>query len=164
MKTLRILTLTVAALAIGFSAARWCSAQPSKEPTGYDFGALQQLESFLTYLQETKQTNTLHRFETYGNATMASRLYADLGVTLAVLQRLRDGQTNSAYELLEGRLDSDLIGFVSSYRELPTTLQSQGSLKVIGYMKEYRAKFPFKHRYQEVDQGVADAFKILDEK
>ncbi len=169
MKTSRAFSLTAAALAIGFLAARWCTAQPSnqpptKEPASYDFGALQQLASFVTYLQDTKQTNILQRFNDYSNASLASQHYSDLGVTLAILQRLRDGRTNQACELLEGRLDTDIIGFVASYRELPASAREQPGLKVLGWARDYRAKYPFKFRYPNVDEGVADAFKILDEK
>src|SRR5208282_1336130 len=137
---------------------------PAKEPTSYDFGALQQAGSFVTYLQDTKQTNILQRFNDFMNASVASQKYSDLGVTLAILQRLRDGHTNQAYELLEGRLDTDIIGFVRSYRELPVSARGQPGLNVLGWTRDYRAKFPFKHRYPDVDKGVADAFKILGEK
>ena len=90
--------------------------------------------------------------------------YSDLGVTLAILQRLRDGRTNQAYELLEGRLSTDVIGFVGSYRDLPASVRDQPGLKVLGQARDYRAKFPFKERYPSVDERVADGFKILDEK
>ena len=83
-------------------------------------------------------------------------------MTLAILQRLRDGRTNEAYELLEGRLNTDIIGFVASYRQLLASVRDQPGLKVLGQARGYRAKFPFKHRYPSVDEGVADAFKILD--
>jgi hypothetical protein len=169
MKTSRAFTLAAAALAVGFFTARWCAAQPSnqplsKEPTSYDFGALQQLESFITYLQDTKQTNILQRFNDYSNASLASRHYADLGVTLAILQRLRDGCTNQAYQLLEGNLDADIVGFAASYRELPASLRNQTSLKVLGWARDYRTKYPSQHRSKIVDDGVANAFKILDDK
>ena len=168
MKTSRVIALATAALAAAIFVARWCAAQPSnqqsKEPASYDFGALQQLESFVSHLQETRQTDTLHRFDDYSNASVASRHYADLGVTLAILERLRDGRTNEAYELLEGRLDTDIVGFVASYRKLRASDREQPGLKVLGLARDYRAKFPFKHRYPNVDAGVADAFKILDEK
>jgi hypothetical protein len=169
MKTSSALALAAAALIAGFLMARWRVAQPSnltptKEPTSYDFGALQQLTSFVSYLQDAKQTNTLQRFNDCLNASHASQQYADLGVTLGILQRLRDGRTNQAYELLEGQLDGDIILFAESYHELPASLRNQTSLKVLGYAKDYRAKFPFKHRYQNVDDAVVDAFKILDEK
>jgi hypothetical protein len=168
MKISRVFALAAAALAVGFLVARWCAAQPSSqsstEPASYDFGALQQLESFVSHLQEAKQTDTLHRFDDYSNASLASRHYADMGVTLAILQRLRDGRTNEAYELLEGRLDTDIIGFVANYRKLPASVREQPGLKVLGSAKDYRAKFPFNQRYPNVDAGLADAFKILDEK
>lgn len=169
MKASRAFALTAAGLAVGFLTARWCAAQlsdqpPTKGPGSYDFGALQQLSSFVTYLQDTKQTNILQKYHDLSTASLASRHYADLGVTLAVLQRFRDGRTNQAYELLEGQLDSDIIGFVASYRELPASAREQPGLKVLGWARDYRAKHPFKHRYPNVDDGVADAFKILDGK
>jgi hypothetical protein len=169
MKTSRVFALVAAALVVGFLAARWCAAQSlqqpsSKEPVSYDFGAMQQLASFVSYLVGTKQTNTLQRFNDYMNASLASHCYSDLGVTLAILQRLRDGHTNDAYELLEGRVDADIISFVASYRELPASAREQPGLKLLERARDYRIKFPFKHRYQNVDDGVANAFKILDEK
>jgi len=127
MKTSRAFALAAAALAIGFFSARWCAARPSDQPPArepsYDFGALQQLESFVTYLQDTKQTNILQRFNDYSNSSNASQQYADLGVTLAILQRLRGGRTNQAYHLLEGQLDADIVGVATSYRQLPASLR-----------------------------------------
>ena len=169
MKTSRAFVLAAVALVTGFIVALWCSAQPSsqtpsKEPASYDFGALRQLESFVSYLHDTNQTNTLKRFNDYSTANLASHNYADLGVTLAILQRLRDGRTNQAYELLEGRLNTAIVGFVASYRELPASVRDGPDMKVLQQAKDYRAKFPFKHRYPSVDKGAADAFKILDEK
>jgi hypothetical protein len=103
MKISHVLSLVTATLVGGFLVAHWCLAELSnrptaKEPISYDFGALQELTSFVSYLQDSKQTNTLERFNHYANASMASQCYSDLGVTLAILQRLRDGRTNDAYE------------------------------------------------------------------
>lgn len=169
MKTARTCIFIAAAIAAGFLTARWCAAQPSerlpnKQPRNYDFGALDQLAAFVAHLQETKQTNTLQRFNDLETASLTSRQLADLGVTLAILQRLRDGRTNEAYELLEGRLDTDILGFVRGYRDLPPSSQDQKSLKTLERARDYRAKHPFKHRYQNVDEGVVEAFKLLDEK
>ncbi len=169
MKTARTCIFIAAAIAAGFLAARWCAAQPSdrlpgKQSTNYDFGALDQLSAFVAHLQEAKQTNILHRFNDFETASLTSRQLADLGVTLAILQRLRDGRTNEAYELLEGRLDVDIVSFVQGYRDLPPASQDQRSLKTLVRAREYRAKYPFKHRYPNLDEGVAEAFKLLDEK
>jgi len=83
---------------------------------------------------------------------------------LGILQRLRDGRTNTAYDLLEGQLDTAIIGFVNSYRELPPSAQKNSGLKVLQQASDYRAKFPFTHPYAEVDTAVAAAFNILGEK
>lgn len=168
MKTSRAFALAFVALVLGFFAARWCFAQPSgqplrKEPASYGFGATQQLQSFVSDLQDAKQTNTLQRFHDYTTASLTSQHFADLGETLAILQRLRDGRTNEAYELLEGRLSTDIIFFVANYRELPAPARDQSPLKVLEQARDYRARFPFKHEYPNVDQGVTDAFGILDE-
>jgi hypothetical protein len=163
MKTSRAFALAAATLAVGFFAARWSNAQPqpAKEPVSYDFGALQQLTSFLTYLQDTKQTNTLQRFNDYSNASLASQHYADLGVTLTILRELREGRTNQALDLLEGNLDAGIVGFATSYRELPASVRDQTSLKVFSMARDYRAKYPSP---LHMDDDIAGAFKILDGK
>ncbi len=168
MKRTNAFALAGGALVLGILVARWCPAQTADPPVKreqptYDFGALQQLTSFVSYLQDTKQTNTLQRFNDYMNASVALQNYADLGVNLGILQRLRDGRTNAAFELLEGQLDAAIIGFVRSYRELPASAREQPGLKVLQQARDYRAKSLFKHRYPDVDRAVAEAFKVLDE-
>lgn len=169
MKASHAFALVGLALFVGFLAARRSVAEPTrpsaaKEPAIDNGLALHQLESFVAYLQNTKQTNTLQRFYDYSNASMAQHNSADLGITLGTLQRLRDGRTNAAFELLEGKLDTDICGFVASYRELPHSLREKMSLKILQYARDYRAKFPFKNRYANGVDWVADAFKLLDEK
>jgi hypothetical protein len=168
MKKSRAFALATVALIIGFLVARWCTAQPAPQQTGekrdnYDFGAMDQLASFVSYLQETGQTNTLERFNRYLNSSLASRQYADLGTALVVLQRLRDGRTDQACNLLEISLNGDIVGFATSYRQLPTSLREQTSLKLLSWAKDYRAKYPFHDQSQIVNDGVTSAFKILDE-
>lgn len=169
MKKSRAFSLAAAALIIGFVTAHWSFAQPSNQPSNkeqpaYDFGALQQLDSFVTHLQQTKQTNTLQRFNDYLNASLTARHGADLGMNVVILQRLRDGRTNQAYEMLEGNLDHDISAFAASYRDLPASLRSQGSLKVLRLAKIYRAKYPSPNHSQITVDAVADAFKLLDAK
>src|SRR5271170_6988343 len=129
----------VAGVVIGFVAAL-CAAQTPKQASGEQPSAdasigLGQLESFVMYLQDTGQTNILQRFGEYLNASIVSKNSADLGTTVAILQRLRDGHTNNACELLELKMDGDIVGFAGSYRELPASLRQQVSLKILGYAK-----------------------------
>lgn len=146
----------------------WCVAQtnaPAKKPiTGDSNPALDRLTALVSYLETNHQTNALKLFYEYANASQALQHSADIGVTLHILMALREGRTTNAMELLEGRLDSDIIGFTSSYKELPSSQREWLGLHSLSEARWYRSKFPFKHRYQNVDDGVADAFKMLDEK
>src|SRR4051794_33612595 len=109
MKTSRIFVLTAVALAVGFATACWCMAQTSRQSSNKqlntdDYIGLHQLESFVSYLQETKQTNVLQRFNEYANITVVSRASADLGVRLHILSDLRRGRTNEAIRMLERQM------------------------------------------------------------
>ena len=77
---------------------------------------------------------------------------------------LREGRTTNAIELLEGRLDTDIIGFAASYREMPEAEREWLGLHSLSEARWYRDKFPHKHRYQNVDDSVAQAFQLLPKK
>ena len=170
MKTSRVFALIVLALSFGFAAARWCAAQtevpaPSQRPvTGDSSPALDRLNALVSYLESNRQTNALKLFDEYSNASLAQRHSADIGVTLHILMVLREGRTNDAVELLEGRLDTDIFGFAASFRELPEAQREWLGLHSLSEARRYRSKFPHKHRYQNVDDGVAQAFELLDKK
>ena len=89
---------------------------------------------------------------------------ADMGVTLHILMALREGRTTNAIELLEGRLDTDIIGFAASFRAMPEAQREWLGLHSLSEARWYRDKFPHKHRYQNVDDGVAQAFEPLPKK
>jgi hypothetical protein len=168
MKTTRTFVSIALALSTGFVAVWWCAAQtsaPAKKPvTGDRNPALDRLNALVSYLETNKQTNTLKLFYEYSNASIAQQNSADIGVTLHILMALREGRTTNAMELLEGRLDTEIIGFAASYKELPSTQREWLGLQPLSEARWYRTKFPHKHRYQSVDEGVAEALKVLDEK
>lgn len=165
MKTSRTLALVGFALTIGFLVTRWSIAQSATNATVTDvYFGLHQLESFVTYLQDTKQTNLLKRFNDYSNASIASQMSAEMGVTTAILTRLQDGRTNEAIRLLESRLTGNAVGFVASYRELPASVRETVSLTSLKYARDYCSKFHVKESQPDLDQIVANAFKLLDEK
>jgi len=169
MKASRAFALIVAAFGIGFLAARWRAEQPALQTspnhstTDPDL-PLRQLNSLVSYLQNAKQTNALQQFTNYMNTSLSIQQTADIGLTLGTLQRLRDGRTNAAMELLEGRLSADIVVFADNYRALPESIREDLSLKPLEYARDYRAEFPFKNTYPKADEAVARAFKILDDK
>jgi hypothetical protein len=168
MKPTRTFVLIALALSIGFVVAWWCVAQtnaPAKKAvTGNSNPALDRLSALVSYLETNKQTNALKLFYEYSNASIAQQHSADIGVTLDVLMALREGRTTNAMELLEGRLDTDIIGFAASFRELPGAQREWLGLQSLTEARWYRDKFPHKHRYENVDDGVAEAFELLDKK
>ena len=168
MKTTRTFVSIALALSIGFVAAWWCAAQtnaPAKKPvTGGSNPALERLTALVSYLGTNKQTNALKLFYEYSNASIAQQHSADIGVTLHVLMALREGRTTNALELLEARLDTDVIGFAASYKELSGTQRDRLDLHSLSEARWYRDKFLHTPRYPSADEDVTEALKILDEK
>jgi hypothetical protein len=157
------------ALTICFVLSRLSVAQAvdrvrDKEKTADSYYGLHALESFATYLQDTKQTNILQRFNDYENTRITSESSAEMGVLTAILLRLRDGRTNEAMTLLEMRMTSDAITFAVGYRELAPPVRDTVSLVSLNHARDYYFKYGVKDRLPEVDQYVTNAFKLLDEK
>jgi len=165
MKTSRVSVLTALALLIGLIAACWCMAQPSHtEPATDNSIGSHQLESFVDYLQDTKQTNTLQRFNDYANVTIVSRSSADLGVRLHILDDIRNGRTNEAIRMLELQMRSDAVGFAASYRELPLGLRGKVGLTALREARDYCRKYPTENGQPDLDEILTNAFKLLDDK
>jgi len=169
MKTSRIVIFVAAALVVGFLTARWCFAQPAHQPVSKgsetdSYIGLHELESFVAYLQDNKQTNILQRFNEYGNVTIVSRSSADLGVRLHILYALRGGRTNEAIRMLEGQMTSDVVGFATSYHELPVSILEKVSLKAFQEARDYCSKYAVKNGNPDIDAILEKAFALLDEK
>ncbi|MDB6124383.1 MAG: hypothetical protein JWQ71_3376 [Pedosphaera sp.] len=168
MKTTRTFVLIATVFSVGLTAAWWCSAQsstPAKKPvTGDSNPALDRLTALVSYLEASKQTNALKLFNEYSSTSIALQHAADMGATLHILKALREGRTTNAIELLEGRLDTDIIGLAASFKEMPEAQQEWLGLHSLSEARWYRDKYPHKHRYQNVDDGVAQAFELLPKK
>jgi hypothetical protein len=169
MKKSHALGLLMLALITGLFVANWSVAQSGGRPSSKtgdtdDAFGLHELESFVSYLQDTKQTNTLSRFNDYSNARIASEASAQMGVTAAILLRLQDGRTNEAIRLLEMRLTGDAVGFAASYRELPASVRERVSLIPLQHARDYCSKYNVKESHPDLDQIVSNAFALLDQK
>lgn len=167
MKTSR--ALVVGLVITGFLVAHWSMAQSERHVSGKPGTpdsaiALRQLEFLVTHLHETKQTNTLRLFNDYSNALQAQRSAGDVGVTLRILMGLRDGRTNEAIDILERRLTSDVVTCIATYTELSPALREKFSLTILHHARDYCSKHQVKSNHSDVDEIVANAFKLLDEK
>jgi len=169
MKTIAISIGIVAAFCLGFIVARWPRAESDvkisgAEVTTNDDIAFQEYESLVYYLQDTKQTNALKELNDFLNDERVLRLDADLSVTVAILQGLRDGKTNATLRFLENRLDTQIGLFGSEYSGLPVVLQKQMSLKPLQRARDYRIEFPFKSSDKASEEDVTNAFQVLNDK
>ena len=89
-------------------------------------------------------------------------LTAEASTTVAELRRLRAGDVTNVVELLEIKVDGDLIGlnpFLADPREFNRDSRYVDALKMV---RDYRAEFPHKSGMPEVDAGAAKAFNLLD--
>jgi hypothetical protein len=112
-------------------------------------------------LEATKQKDNLKLLMGGLNEINALHDAADISVTTAVLQGLRDEKTNEVINYLEGHLDAEIIGFNSSYGWLNSSERKEISLKSLQRAKDYRTKFP--HNDSEFGKDVTNTFRFLDE-
>jgi hypothetical protein len=91
-----------------------------------------------------------------------SYLTAEASVTTETLKRLRAGNTTNAVELLELRLDGDLMG-LGSFLDDPRELKNDPTyIKTLQTVKDYRTQFPRKSPSPEVDAGADKVFDLLN--
>lgn len=152
-------------MAVGLFASRWSAAQSTNRTTnkgpitGANNPELEGLSALISYLEANNQTNALKLFYDYRNASIALERSADMGLTLHTLMALREGRTNDAIQLMEIKLDSDIINFADSFQELPQAQREWLGLHTLSEAKWYRTKFPDKQ-----DSSIAHAFELLDAK
>lgn len=167
MKTTHTITLVASLVCAAVGGAWWLTAQssdPAKKPVTREGNPVQdQLTALVSSLKANNQTNALKLFNEYTSSSLALQHSADMGVTLRILMALREGRTTNAIELLEGTLDSDIIGFAANYKDMPEAQRQWLGLHSLSDARWYRDKYPHKHRYQSVDEGVAQAFELLPE-
>ena len=101
----------------------------------------------------------------YGRFTgwmVTSNLTSDAATSVAEIKMLRAGQITNTVQLLETRIDGDLIGltpFLSDRREFD---RYPSNIKSLQTVKDYRAQFPRKSDAPELDAGADKAFDLLN--
>ena len=168
MKTTPTFALVTAAFTVGLLAAHLCFAQPahksaSAEATTDSYIALHELESFVAYLHDSNQTNTLQRFNQFMSVNIVSEQSGQLGVRVGILYNLRKGRTNEAIRLLESQMTSDAVGIAAGYKELPPAIQKKVSLTAFNEARDYYRKYSPKSSNSDVNAIVEKAFNSLDE-
>ena len=126
--------------------------------------AVEQLQLLLSDLNANKQTNALRHLNSYLTAMITTQHMADADVTVSVLERLRATHTAEAIDLLELQLDGALIGVADALRGAHKKELAAAPLNTLQRAREYRAKFPHKSGDPNIDEGVARAFGLLEQR
>jgi hypothetical protein len=59
-------------------------------------------------------------------------------------------------------MTSDVVGFAESYRELPAEVREKVSLTTLKEARDYCSKYPVKSSHLDLDEILANEFKLLD--
>jgi hypothetical protein len=148
------LFLLLLGLAAGVVISRHTAAQPAATSGIGSEVVMQRLQRLLSDLSARGQTNTIAQVTSLLAARDTLTNTKDASMAVALLQRLRAGQTNEAIEVLELTLDNALISLAASPQEI-----GEAQLKTLEMAKQYRAKYP-----RNSDPGVSKAFDLLDKK
>jgi len=89
-------------------------------------------------------------------------LTSDAITTVDDLRRLRAGDATNVVELLEIKLDGDLIGLDTFLADPREFTRDPLYVKSLQKVRDYRTEFPHKTDSPDVDRGVAEAFTLLD--
>jgi len=84
--------------------------------------------------------------------------------SLALLEYLRRGDAQSPLEPLEVKLDGDLIGLWAFNRDIPPDKRDPHLLKLLGKIRDYRARYPRTAGNGETDQTIAEVLAWADTK
>ena len=92
------------------------------------------------------------------------RVQLDEGDTvIRALKLLRDGSTNTV-PFLETQLDDVVLELGRLVVATPKTQRGPSELLMLGKIRDYRARYPHKSGQPGVDERIAQAFSILDER
>ena len=152
MKTLCIILCVAVGVSLVAIVSRKSVAQQA--PATVDRGGLGKYEQLVIPLIKSGQTNLVRQISDVVSEMQAEQRIIDIGMSVRILEDLRDGHTNQALTLLETRLDSALVG----YDVIPHTPAMD---KLVRAAKDYRERFPHKSSSPDLDAGVARAFNSV---
>jgi hypothetical protein len=98
-----------------------------------------------------------HQYSKWATSFAAAQTLPNLGDAYRALQALRTGDTNEAIEMLEFRLDGEIVVLSALASEETDAKMRASYVRALTRVRDYRAAHPRKTDSLEIDQGVADA-------
>ena len=89
-------------------------------------------------------------------------LTSDAVTSVVELKHLRGGDTTNTIELLEIRLDGDLIGLTPFLDDRRALDRDPSYIRSLQKVKDYRTQFPRKSDSPELDAGADKVFDLLN--
>jgi len=102
----------------------------------------------------------LHYYGRFTETWAINSLAGDASTTLSTLGQLRSGGDTNAVELLEIKLDGDVVGLGAFLADIPESRRDSTDVKILKAARDYRVKFPRKTGSAS-DEGVARAFDLV---
>ncbi|MEI8291021.1 MAG: hypothetical protein WCH99_16270 [Verrucomicrobiota bacterium] len=99
-----------------------------------------------------------HQYSKWATSFAAADTLPNLGDEYRALQSLRTGDTNGAIEMLEFRLDSEIVALSALAAEETDAKKRASYIRALIRIRDYRVAHPRKTDAPEIDQGVANAF------
>ena len=166
MKKSRLFIL-VASFVLGLLAMCLSRAQTASRPlkvivNGVEVHTLMsdQHNALVGHLEATGQTNSIELLRQYRCSYGADLSSSELEETIAVLQYLRDGQTDQAIQRLEQRLSRYANLMCNSYGCLSPTNRKRVRLESLEQARDYFAKFPTPAWGAEMEMGVNEILRL----
>jgi hypothetical protein len=170
MKQSRMFILP-ASFILGLLAVCWSRAQTPSHPlkvivNGVEVHTLMsdQHNALVGHLEAAGQTNALELLRQYRCAYSADLSSSELGDTVAVLQNLREGQTDQAIQRLEQRLSAYANLMCNSYGCLSPTNRARVSLESLERARDYFGKFPPPTWGAEMEKAVDEVLRLSSDK
>ena len=91
-----------------------------------------------------------------------SNVTSDAVTSIAEIKMLRGSQTTNTIQILETRIDGDLIGLTPFLAEKQEFDRYPSNIKALQTVKNYRTKFPRKSDSPELDAAADKAFDLLN--
>jgi hypothetical protein len=87
---------------------------------------------------------------------MEARACTSAAQSIRLLEHLREGDAQSRIDSLEVQLDGDLVSLWAFYKDAPPGKRDPHFLKLLGKIRDYRAKYPHTTGHAELDHTVAE--------
>lgn len=94
----------------------------------------------------------------------ASTAFVDVNDAYSTLKALRAGEVSEATDLLEARMDGDLMVLGTLLEDIAPEDREPTRIRLLSLVKEYRDDYPRSTDEPEIDEAVDEALALSDDR